>query len=132
MDTLITQVYNLRTAVDLKLALAEIYGDEYEVYFVRDAGLVTEISKRMPLYAIDRELYNHQCAIYVPSSDMPTLPKLLKKLEGGEAKHTAEELKERLMEDWASLLALDASAEVYLYEMIAEIYEENDGKLAIF
>lgn len=66
-DVIITQVYNNRIAVDLKLALSEIYGDEYKIYLITDAGLRDEYVCYVPIYELDRiENINHQSAIYIP------------------------------------------------------------------
>src|SRR5699024_11483832 len=41
-DMIITQVYNRRILTQVKLALAEIYGDEYNIYIVHNAGIEGE------------------------------------------------------------------------------------------
>lgn len=80
-DIIITQLYNTRVAIDLKLSLSEIYSDEYEIYIVWDAGLKEERVKKLPLYLIDREEYNHRCAMYIPASDEINVSDVLKALE---------------------------------------------------
>lgn len=70
-DTLITQVYNERLLSEVKLTLASVFNDEYEIFFVKDAGTKTEIVKKLKVFELDREIANHQVAIYVPRcSDM--------------------------------------------------------------
>lgn len=69
-DNLITQVYDRDRASDLKLSLAEIYGDEYEVYVIRAAGMEDERKEKMPLYEIDRiDWYDYLTSIYIPKAD---------------------------------------------------------------
>lgn len=65
-DTLITQVYNERLLSEVKLTLANVFNDEYEIFFVKDAGTKTEIVKKLKVFELDREIANHQVAIYVP------------------------------------------------------------------
>ncbi|HLY29653.1 MAG TPA: SAM-dependent methyltransferase, partial [Ktedonobacterales bacterium] len=53
--TLVAQVYNRRLASGAKLALSELYPDDWEVTLVRWAGLTDdERIERLPLYALDR------------------------------------------------------------------------------
>ncbi len=65
---LIAQVYNRRLASGVKLALSELYPDDWEVTLVRWAGLdADEHVERMPLYALDRdERADHLTTLYVP------------------------------------------------------------------
>ncbi len=68
---LITQVYNRRVASAVKLALGELYNDEWPVILVRAAGVDSEEQViKMPLYELDRQhLANHLCTLYVPPVD---------------------------------------------------------------
>lgn len=69
-DIIITQIYNKRTASNLKLDISEIYGDEYMVYLITDAGLPGEDLYYVPIYELDRiENINHQSAVYIPKTD---------------------------------------------------------------
>jgi len=65
---LIAQVYNRRLASGVKLALSELYPDDWEVTLVRWAGLPDEERvERVPLYALDRdESADHLTTLYVP------------------------------------------------------------------
>ena len=69
-DIIVTQIYNKRTASDLKLDISEIYGDEYMIYLITDAGLDSEDLYYIPIYELDRvENINHQSAVYIPKNN---------------------------------------------------------------
>lgn len=70
-DNLITQVYNRMKASDLKLELMDIYGDEYEVYVIKSAGIKGEERRvKIPLYELDRiEWIDYLTSIYIPKMD---------------------------------------------------------------
>lgn len=69
-DILLTQVYNKRILSDVKLLLAEIYGDEYEIYFIKDAGLKSEVCEYIKIFELDRiEEANYQSSVYIPKSN---------------------------------------------------------------
>lgn len=64
---LIAQVYNRRVAGEVKLALAELYPEDWEVALVHWAGLPAEEVTRLPLYALDRdERADHLTTLYIP------------------------------------------------------------------
>ena len=65
---LIAQAYNRRLASGVKLALGEVYPDDWEVAVVRSASVLgAEAVERMPLVALDRsEHADHLTTIYVP------------------------------------------------------------------
>ncbi len=67
-DNLITQIYNRVRASDLKLELMDIYGDEYEIYVIKSAGIKGEEKKiKIPLYELDRlEWIDYLTSIYIP------------------------------------------------------------------
>ncbi len=70
-DMIITQVYNARILTDIKIVLAEIYGDDYKVYFIEAAGVEgLEKKELIPIYELDR---NYEASpltsIYVPKVD---------------------------------------------------------------
>ncbi|UNK18530.1 nucleoside triphosphate pyrophosphohydrolase [Paenibacillus sp. N3/727] len=71
LHTLIGQVYDMFTASEVKLALMEIYPDEYEVIVGHALGVEGEESiVRIPLYELDRiEGYGNLSLVYVPRSD---------------------------------------------------------------
>ncbi len=54
-DTILTQVYNRRILSEAKLSLSEVYGDEYEIYLIHNAGIRGEESvENIPIYELDR------------------------------------------------------------------------------
>ncbi len=64
---LIGQVYNRRLASGVKLALAELYPDDWEVALVRWAGLPEQQIDRIPLVELDRsDAADHLTTLYVP------------------------------------------------------------------
>ena len=64
---LVAQMYNRRLASQVKLALLELFPDEWEVTLVGWAGLPEERVARMPLVALDREeAADHLTTLYVP------------------------------------------------------------------
>ncbi|MBL7574803.1 tetrapyrrole methylase family protein / MazG family protein [Peptoniphilus asaccharolyticus DSM 20463] len=127
LDIAITQVYNMRTAVDLKLALSEIYGDEYQVYFIKNAGLSDEVVEKISVYEMDRMQYNHQCVIYVPKSNIIGFGDILQKYreEGKKMDADVEELVLNLKKDLETLVAIDANGDSYIYDILQEVYNKN-------
>src|SRR5690242_15851811 len=68
---LIAQAYNRRLLSGVKLALLELYPDDWEVALVRWAGMPGEQAvERVPLAELDRgERADHLTTIYVPALD---------------------------------------------------------------
>lgn len=68
VPALVAQVYNRRIASGLKLALSELYPDDWEVTVVRWAGLPEqEVIERIPLVELDRsDRADHLTTVYVP------------------------------------------------------------------
>jgi tetrapyrrole methylase family protein/MazG family protein len=67
---LIAQMYNRRFASRVKLALMELYPEDWEVTLVGWAGLPDERLTRVPLYALDRDEHSdHLTTLYVPPLD---------------------------------------------------------------
>lgn len=54
-NLIITQVWNAGIASDLKLALMDLYGDEYPVTYVHNLALPDESIRELPLYELDRQ-----------------------------------------------------------------------------
>lgn len=71
LHTLIGQVYDQFTASDVKLALMEIYPDDYEVIVGHALGVSDQQQIiHVPLYELDRiEGYSNLSLIYIPRSD---------------------------------------------------------------
>ncbi|NLY44473.1 MAG: nucleoside triphosphate pyrophosphohydrolase [Tissierella sp.] len=67
-DTIITQVYNQRILIDLKIILSEIYGDEYCIWVIHSAGIEgEEIVNNIPIYELDRiQGVGHLTSVYIP------------------------------------------------------------------
>ena len=55
-DTIVTQVYSRILLSEIKLVLAEVYGDEHQVYFIQNAGMDSELKRLVAIYELDREL----------------------------------------------------------------------------
>lgn len=67
MPLLVSQVYSRLQAGDLKIVLADVYGDEHPVVLVHGAGTEHEQREDVPLYAIDRSPHLRQLtSLYVP------------------------------------------------------------------
>ena len=113
-DNIITQVYNSMRASDLKLELMEIYGDEYEVYVIRSAGIRDDERKvKIPLYELDRiEWIDYLTSIYIPKMgkdnnakyDINDLVSIMSKLrdEGGcdwDSEQTHKSLRQFVIEE---------------------------------
>lgn len=77
-DTLITQVYNERLLSEVKITLSSVFGDEYEIFFVKDAGTSKEVVKKLKIYELDRETANHQVAIYIPRTSAKSIGRFLR------------------------------------------------------
>ncbi len=77
IDCLIVQVYNNRVASNIKLALSEVYGDDYEIYVVKSAGIEgKEELIKIPTFELDRiKTIDSFTSIYVPKLD-----KIIKKV----------------------------------------------------
>lgn len=67
IDTIVTQVYSKMVISDIKLVLSEVYGDEYLIYFIQNAGMDNEIKHFVPIYQLDRDLEpNLLTSLYIP------------------------------------------------------------------
>ena len=65
---LVAQVYNRRLASGVKLALSELYPEDWEVALVQWAGMPDrEVIRRIPLFELDRdESADHLTTLYLP------------------------------------------------------------------
>ncbi len=70
VNTFIAQVYNRSVASDVKLALMEVFPDDYEVTVVRAAGVAGEERiVKMPLFELDRtDWIDHLTTVFVPAT----------------------------------------------------------------
>jgi tetrapyrrole methylase family protein/MazG family protein len=67
MPLLLSQVYSQMLATDVKLALADLYGDEHEVVLVHSAGNADQRVEALALFEIDRTPHvAHLTSLYVP------------------------------------------------------------------
>lgn len=66
VPNLIYQVYDRMIASEVKLALMEIYPDEFEVTVVTGAGTDQVEVRTVPLYKLDRGEFDHLSSLYVP------------------------------------------------------------------
>jgi tetrapyrrole methylase family protein/MazG family protein len=71
LDCIITQVYNDKVASDIKLILSQVYGDEYEIYLINNAGIIGEEEiYKIPIYKLDRiHKIGNLTSIYIPKVD---------------------------------------------------------------
>ncbi len=67
-DIIVTQTYNMRILIDIKLEISEIYGDEYEIYLIHAAGIEgLERLEELSIYELDRiEDVGHLTSLYIP------------------------------------------------------------------
>lgn len=63
---LIHQVYDRMVASSVKLALMDVYPDEFEVYVISGAGGDDTKVEILPLYEMDHREYDHLTSVYVP------------------------------------------------------------------
>lgn len=128
-DVIITQIYNHRIAVDLKLSLSEIYSDEYMIYLVIDAGLTTEVVHYIPIYELDRiDGINHQSALYIPRcKDITNLKKIINALEDDIEFYDEEDVDviiDEVIDDLKKLVSINSEGTYYYYELLDKIYKK--------
>ena len=64
---IITQVYSRQIASETKIALMELFPDDYQVTFVRNLSLPDEEVRVIPLYELDRQpVIDHLVSVFVP------------------------------------------------------------------
>ena len=67
----VSQVYHQQIASDTKLALMELYGDEYQGLYIHNLALPDESLRWIPLYELDRQPdIDHLTTFYVPSKPL--------------------------------------------------------------
>ncbi|ERT61886.1 MULTISPECIES: nucleoside triphosphate pyrophosphohydrolase [Megasphaera] len=72
---IVTQIYDRKVASDVKLALMDIYGDEYEALLVYHISLPDEAVRPVKLYELDRlETIDHLTSLVLPRPASPSLP----------------------------------------------------------
>lgn len=127
VGTIITQVYDKFIASEVKLSLMEYYKDDFQIYFVRAAGVKNlESIRRIPLYELDRqEDIDYLTSIYIPrdidsTNDFYDLLDIMEKLRSNDGcpwdkEQTHDSLKKYLIEE--------------SYEVLEAIDEKDDDKL---
>lgn len=127
VGTIITQVYDPYISSEVKLALGEYYGDDFEIYFVRAAGVKgLESIRKIKVYEIDRqEDIDYLTSLYIPKgnedvkdfNDLLSVMSILRGEDGcpWDIKQTHESIKKCLIEE--------------CYETIEAIDEEDENKL---
>ena len=67
-DIIVTQVYNQRILIDLKLAISEVYGDDFNIWVIKSAGIEEyEEVNNIPIYELDRiHEVDHLTSVYIP------------------------------------------------------------------
>ncbi|MBX4266416.1 nucleoside triphosphate pyrophosphohydrolase [Clostridium estertheticum] len=131
---LITQVYSLSIASDVKLALLEYYEADMEIYFVRAAGIKDlESTRKIYLYELDRQKdIDYLTSIYIPkkidaTKDFYDLIKVVDTLrdENGcawDREQTHESLKKCLIEECYEVLeAIDEKDEDNIIEELGDV-----------
>lgn len=131
---LITQVYSLSIASDVKLALLEYYEADMEIYFVRAAGIKElESTRKIYLYELDRQKdIDYLTSIYIPkkldaTKDFYDLIQVVDTLrdENGcawDKEQTHESLKKCLIEECYEVLeAIDEKDEDNIIEELGDV-----------
>lgn len=134
IGTIITQVYNNFIASEVKLALAEYYKDDTEIFFIRAAGVQGEESiRKIPLYDLDRQGdIDHLTSVYIPKDLDNTLDfydflQIMDTLRGEDGcpwdkEQTHETLKRYLIEECYEVLeAIDEKDEDMLIEELGDV-----------
>jgi len=71
VTNIIYQVYDRLIASEVKLALMEIYPDDFEIAVVTGAGTLFSQVLRRPLYELDRGEFDHLSSVFVPPARHP-------------------------------------------------------------
>ena len=131
-DIIITQIYNKRTASNLKLDISDIYGDEYMVYLITDAGLKTEDLYYIPIYELDRvENINHQTAVYIPKTkDIKNLSDLLIEVENLSYENNIDF--EKLKEIKIDIEDEDSLAKALILSILGIKLSDNEGYFTFY
>lgn len=133
VDTIVTQVYNLRIAGELKLALAELYGDEHEVFVLSHAGHEDKaLVRKRPVYMLDRfDDYGYETSLFIPATDaykdVKDVIRLIRRLRGPEGcpwdgKQTHESMKAHLIEEaYEAAYAIDCKDDFAMEEELGDV-----------
>lgn len=144
---IITQVYDNFIASEVKIKLSEYYGDDFEIYFVRAAGIKEEESiRKIPIYEIDRQPdIDYLTSLYIPKDlkqspkDFKDLLDIMEKLRSEDGcpwdrEQTHESLKRYLLEESYEVVeAIDEKDEDKIIEELGDVllqvvFHANIGK----
>ncbi|MDY3117969.1 MAG: MazG nucleotide pyrophosphohydrolase domain-containing protein [Peptoniphilus sp.] len=133
VDTIVTQVYNQRIVRELKLAIAELYGDEHAVFVLSHAGHETKAfcEKRL-VYLLDRfDDYGYETSLYIPrieaQKDVRDIVRLIRRLRGPDGcpwdgKQTHESMKTHLIEEaYEAAYAIDCKDTFAMEEELGDV-----------
>jgi tetrapyrrole methylase family protein/MazG family protein len=120
---LLAQVYSRAVASRVKLKLMELYPPLFPVTVIQKAGRPGRRIRRLPLYALDRQRYNHYTTLYLPPAkgyslgDLAGVMALLRSRSGcpWDRQQTHTSLRQYLVEE--------------AYEVIAAIDQKDDTAL---
>lgn len=132
---IITQVYDKLIASEVKLQLMKYYGDEYEIFFIRGAGMEgVEKIKKIKLYELDREEdIDYLTSIYIPEDKQNTIKdfyellNIVNILRGDEGcpwdkEQTHETLKRYLIEECYEVIeAIDSKDDDMIIEELGDV-----------
>lgn len=131
---IITQVYDKFIASEVKLLLSEYYSDEFEIFFVRAAGVEgLESIRKIKIYELDRqEDIDYLTSLYVPKCseaavDFYDLLQVMERLRGEngcpwDIEQTHESLKKCLIEEcYETIEAIDKEDDNMLIEELGDV-----------
>ncbi|RXI53150.1 nucleoside triphosphate pyrophosphohydrolase [Clostridium tetani] len=135
IGTIVTQVYDRFIASEVKLELMDYYGDEYEIFFIRGAGVEgVEKIKKIKLFELDREEdIDYLTSIYIPEDkqnnikDFYELLNIMDILRGDngcpwDREQSHETLKRYLIEESYELIeAIDSKDEDMIIEELGDV-----------
>lgn len=135
IGTIVTQVYDKFIASEVKLQLMNYYGDEYEIFFIRGAGIKgIETIKKIKLFELDREEeIDYLTSLYIPDDkqdnikDFHELLNIMEVLRGNDGCPWDKEqnhatLKRYLIEESYELLeAIDSKDEDMIIEELGDV-----------
>lgn len=120
---LLAQVYSKAVASRVKLKLLELYPPSTVMITVKGAGLAGQRLRRVPLYALDRQHFDHLTSVYIPPArraglgDLIEIMQRLRSVRGcpWDREQTHRSLRQYLVEE--------------AYEVIAAIEQGDDAGL---